>query len=169
MSPHIPNRTLFCIKSHQCPWNLLIHSPCSSLKKGGSEALKTPRAGIGNAARGNGHRRSRGLPSPHAAFSHPPGEAFSAPAPPLKREGSQGAFFPYQKGESTILKRILPPLLPSLSLKGRGRAKRVWGERMASLLHQHFLAIYDVDALLHLAQAHTSQIVDSLRLWFLGR
>ena len=30
--------------------------------------LKTPRAGIGNAARGNAHRRSRGLPSPQAAF-----------------------------------------------------------------------------------------------------
>jgi hypothetical protein len=30
--------------------------------------LKTPRAGIANAARGNGHRRTRKLQSPQAAF-----------------------------------------------------------------------------------------------------
>ena len=39
---------------------------------------KTPPAGISNAARGNGQRSTRGLPSPHAAFESSQAESLNA-------------------------------------------------------------------------------------------
>ena len=45
-----------------------------------SRELQTPHAEIANAARGNCQRRTRGLPTPHAAFFAPSGSDAVQPA-----------------------------------------------------------------------------------------
>ncbi len=65
-----------------CTWRKNIK--VNRVKMSSIEKLQTPPAGIANAARGNAHRRTRSLPSPHAAFGTPANEAFKRPYCPFR-------------------------------------------------------------------------------------